>query len=91
MPRPTKSDAASTARGRRGGYNRRMTPITRKTLDFADRKPEGGATRSPDAPLDMGSAQSFEDVEPEGFRDDARWSLQAAVSDPDMDDTIGGE
>jgi hypothetical protein len=68
-----------------------MTPITRKTLEFADRKPEGGITRSSDAPLDMGAAQSYEDVEPEGFQDGARWSLQAAVSDPDVDDSIGGE
>lgn len=68
-----------------------MKPITRKTLDIMDQKPEGGVTRPPDAPLDMGAVESYEDVEPEGFKDDARWSVKAAVSDPDVEDTIGGE
>ncbi|MCR4295076.1 MAG: hypothetical protein NUW21_06045 [Elusimicrobia bacterium] len=68
-----------------------MKPLTRKTLDIADQKPEGGATRPPDAPLDMGAAESFEAVEPAAFQGDARWSIKAAVSDPDVEDTIGGE
>lgn len=68
-----------------------MKPLRRKTLDIADRKPEGGATRPPDAPLDMGAAESFDAVEPPAFRGDARWSIKAAVSDPDVEDTIGGE
>lgn len=68
-----------------------MKPMRRKTLDIADRKPEGGATRPPDAPLDMGAAESFAAVEPPAFRDHSRWSIQAAVSDPDVEDTIGGE
>ncbi len=68
-----------------------MKPLTRKTLDIADQKPEGGVTRAADAPLDMGAVESFEAVEPPGFRDDARWSIEAAVSDPDVEDTIGGE
>lgn len=65
--------------------------MRRKTLDIADQKPEGGATRPANAPLDMGAAESFEAVEPPAFRSDARWSIQAAISDPDIEDTIGGE
>lgn len=65
--------------------------MSRKTLDIADQKPEGGATRPADAPLDMGAAESFEAVEPPAFQDHSRWSIQAAVSDPDVEDTIGGE
>lgn len=73
------------------GYNTRMKPIIRKTLDIADQKPEGGETRPADAPLDAGAEQAYEEVEPAPFQDDPRWSIEAAVSDPDVEDTIGGE
>jgi hypothetical protein len=50
-----------------------------------------GQTRPPDAPLDAGAAESFREVEPEGFKDHPRSSIDAAVSDPDVDDSEGGE
>lgn len=74
-----------------GSYTITMKPNIRKTLDIADQKPEGGETRSADAPLDAGAEQSYEEVEPAPFKDDPRWSIEAAVSDPDVEDTIGGE
>lgn len=52
---------------------------------------EGGHTRPPEAPLDEGAAESFREVEPPGFRDHPRSSIEAAVSDPDVEDTEGGE
>jgi len=50
-----------------------------------------GKTRPPDAPLPEGAAESFREVEPEGFKDHPRSSIEAAVVDPDVDDTKGGE
>jgi hypothetical protein len=54
-------------------------------------KPADGKTRPADAPLDEGAAESFEEVEPEGFKDDPRASIEAAIADPDVEDTEGGE
>jgi len=50
-----------------------------------------GETRSMDAPLDEGAAESFREVEPAGFKDHPRSSIEAAVSDPDVEDSNGGE
>jgi hypothetical protein len=50
-----------------------------------------GKTRSPDSPLDEGAAESFRAVEPAGFGQDPRSSIEAAVVDPDVDDSKGGE
>jgi hypothetical protein len=72
-------------------YTGGMKPINRKTTDIDARAPWGGRTRGADAPLDAGAEKSFEDTEPAGFGDEPRHSIEAAVSDPDMDDTIGGE
>lgn len=63
-------------------------PTIRKTKDIGDQKPEGGQTRPPDAPLNPGAAEGYEEAVPKG---DAHWSQKAAVSDPDVDDTKGGE
>ncbi len=54
-------------------------------------KPLSGKTRGPDALLDEGAAESFREVEPEGFQDHPRSSIEAAVVDPDVDDSEGGE
>ncbi len=50
-----------------------------------------GNTRGPDAPLNEGAAESFQEVEPTGFKDHPRSSIEAAVVDPDVEDTKGGE
>lgn len=68
-----------------------MYPPPRKTTDIADLKPARSGTRAPDSPLDLGAEVSFSEVEPAAFRDVPNWSLLAAVSDPDVEDTIGGE
>ena len=54
-------------------------------------KPQEGKTRSPDVPLNEGAAESFREVEPEGFKDHPRSSIEAAVVDPDVADSEGGE
>lgn len=69
--RLTKIDAPSTARGRRRGYTVGMYPLPRKTLDIADLKPSGGATRRPDAPFDKELTDTFNEVQPESFRGDS--------------------
>lgn len=51
----------------------------------------GGRTRAPDAPLDKALVESFVEVEPAGFQDNPRSSIAAAVADPDVDDSEGGE
>lgn len=51
----------------------------------------GGRTRSPGELPPEGAERSFQDVEPEGFRDHPRSSVFAAEADPDVDDAIGGE
>ena len=50
-----------------------------------------GETRGPDAPLDEGSADAFRAVQPAGFKDHPASSLEAAVVDPDVQDSEGGE
>jgi len=50
-----------------------------------------GKTRPSDAPLDEGAAESYKDVQPKGFKDQPRSSIEAAISDPDVDDSEGGE
>jgi len=50
-----------------------------------------GKTRPPDAPLNEGAAESYREVQPEGFKDHPRSSIEAAVTDPDVDDTEGAE
>lgn len=54
-------------------------------------QPHDGRTRSPDAPLNEGVAESFREVEPPEFQDHPRSSLEAAMVDPDVDDSEGGE
>ncbi len=54
-------------------------------------KPHDGTTRPADAPLDEGAAESFRAVEPEGFQDHPRASIEDAIADPDVDDSKGGE
>lgn len=53
--------------------------------------PNDGKTRALDAPLNEGAAQSYREVQPAGFKDHPRSSIEAAQTDPDMDDTKGGE
>jgi hypothetical protein len=54
-------------------------------------QPHDGTTRSPETPLNEGVAESFHEVEPLGFSDHPRSSLEAAMVDPDVDDSEGGE
>ena len=54
-------------------------------------KSYGGKTRPPEAPLNEGVAESFREVEPSGFADHPRSSIDAALIDPDVDDSKGGE
>ena len=51
----------------------------------------GGRTRPPEAPLDKELSDAFREVEPAGFGDDPRSSIEAAAVDPDVDDSEGGE
>lgn len=53
--------------------------------------PHDGTIRSPEAPLNEGVAESFREVEPAGFADDPGSAVEAAVADPDVDDSEGGE
>jgi hypothetical protein len=62
-----------------------------KRKNIPDPKFPDGRTRPPDAPLDEGAAEAFRAVEPAGFQDHPRSSIEAAVVDPDVDDTEGGE
>lgn len=50
-----------------------------------------GKTRPPSAPLDTSASESFSEVQPPGFKDHPRSSIEAAAVDPDVDDSIGGE
>lgn len=54
-------------------------------------KPHDGTTRPAGAPLDEGAAEAFRAVEPEGFQDHPRASIDDAIADPDVDDSKGGE
>ena len=62
-----------------------------KRADVKAPKPLDGKTRPPDAPLDQGAAESYREVQPAGFKDHPRSSIDAAVADPDVEDTEGGE
>lgn len=53
--------------------------------------PHDGTTRPPEAPLNEGVAESFREVEPAGYQDDPASAVEAAVTDPDVDDSEGGE
>ena len=68
-----------------------MNSIITEAPDLKTPKTPDGETRPANAPLDEGAAESFRAVQPEGFKDHPRSSIDAAVSDPDMDDTEGGE
>jgi hypothetical protein len=71
-----------------------MDTKPRKTKDIADQAPQGGRTRGPEAALEKEEKEGYEDSEPSeavANKDDARWSIDAAVSDPDVEDTKGGE
>lgn len=87
--RITKIDAPSTARGPRRDYTVGMYPLPRKTSDIADLQP--GAAHLPGAPFDRDLTDSFNAVQPEGFQGSAGSSVEAGETDPDADDTIGGE
>ena len=64
----------------------------RKTKNIADQPPHDGETRPQNAPLEKEEKEGYEDSEPAPHKkDDARWSIDAAVSDPDIEDTKGGE
>ena len=68
-----------------------MDTRPRKIRDIDDRGPEGGRTRPPEEPSNEGADKSFRETQPEGFKDNARHSIDVAASDPDMDDTKGEE
>lgn len=61
-----------------------MKPKTPK-----DQPPQGGKTRPSGAALDPVLSDAYRDVQPPGFKDHPRSSIEAA--DPDVDDTIGAE
>jgi hypothetical protein len=50
-----------------------------------------GKTRPPEAALDPAASDSFDEVQPARFRGHSRSSIEAAVVDPDVEDSIGGE
>lgn len=87
--RITKIDAPSTARGPRRDYTVGMYPLPRKTLDIADLKP--GETHRAGLPFDKELTDAFNAVQPERFRGDADSSVESGVTDPDVEDSIGGE
>jgi hypothetical protein len=66
-----------------------MKPRRPTAGDFAP--PHSGTTRLPEAPLNEGVAEAFREVEPPGFRDHPESSQEAALVDPDVDDSEGGE
>ncbi len=66
-------------------------PKPRKTEDIKDQKSVGGETRPASEPLEDTEKDSFEEVQPKGFKDEAEHSIDAAISDPDVEDTKGGE
>jgi hypothetical protein len=47
--------------------------------------------KAPKAPVDSVVTQAFRDVEPPGFQDNPYSSVDAAIADPDVEDTEGGE
>jgi hypothetical protein len=66
-----------------------MKPIRPKPHEFD--QPHDGRTRPPEEPLNEGVAESFREVEPPDFQDHPHSSLEAAMVDPDVDDSEGGE
>lgn len=66
------------------------TPKPRKTEDIKDQKSVGGETRQNEL-LEDTEEEGFEEAQLPGFKDRPEHSLDAAVSDPDVEDTIGGE
>ena len=68
-----------------------MKPNIPKQEDQKEPKPFEGKTRAPDVPLNEGAAESYKEVQPEGFKDHPRSSIEAAVVDPDVQDSEGGE
>ena len=53
--------------------------------------PRDGHTRPPEEKLDKDASDSFNEVQPARFRGNPRSSIEAAVVDPDVEDSIGGE
>ena len=53
--------------------------------------PVGGKTRPPEAPLESEFSDSYREVQPPGFQDNPRSSIEAAAVDSEVDDTIGAE
>jgi hypothetical protein len=68
-----------------------MKPKTSRRRKSRAPQPRDGKTRQPDAPLDPALIEAFVEVEPPGFGDHPRSSIEAAAVDPDVDDTEGGE
>jgi hypothetical protein len=66
-----------------------MKPIRPKPGAFE--APHDGRTRPPEAALNEGVAEAFREVEPPGFADHPGSSMEAALVDPDVDDSEGGE
>lgn len=62
-----------------------------KRKDETIDQPHDGTTRPPEAPLTKDLSDAYNDVQPARFKGGARSSIEAAMTDPDMDDTIGGE
>jgi hypothetical protein len=66
-----------------------MKPRRSTAADFAP--PNPATIRAPEVPLNEGVAEAFREVEPPGFRDHPESSQEAAMVDPDVDDSEGGE
>jgi len=66
-------------------------PKPRKTEDIGDQKSVGGETRPQSEPLEDTEKEGFKDAQLPGFKDHGEHSIDSAVSDPDVEDTIGGE
>lgn len=66
-------------------------PATPHLKDGSVAPPPGGHTRPPTAPLERELEESYEQVQPPGFGGYARSSIDAAVTDADVEDTIGAE
>lgn len=63
----------------------------RKTKDIDDRAPHGGKTRRAEEPIDAAVAKAYNDVQPNKFKGDPHTAVDQSVSDPDVEDTEGGE
>ena len=67
-----------------------MKPKVRKSKTAPEPDPGSDERRASSARLEDASA-AFRDVEPPGFGDHPHSALEAALSDPDVDDSEGGE